>query len=218
MDRASGSGVFARDPDALLDLLELELTNELIKQEENKAVAKACIAYLNTNYPEWEEDISQDDQCSERAMLDYCKKVLSPDSYTKLTTNHVYPTRKRVHQRTAWRIEGTLREFPKFDPVNLWFDYPVHHVDKTGALQDVGTDGEQPSWRRNFKKKKTPADSKNDRKASLESAYEAAGFSGQPTVKGMAEYMGVTEKTVKNHLKEHGGFMIDNQGAIVKKG
>ena len=26
---------------------------------------------------------------------------------------------------TAWRIEGTLREFARFDPVNLWFDYPV---------------------------------------------------------------------------------------------
>lgn len=36
MDRASGSGVFARDPDALLDLIELDLTEELLKQEENK--------------------------------------------------------------------------------------------------------------------------------------------------------------------------------------
>ena len=29
MDRASGSGVFARDPDALLDLIELEPTEAL---------------------------------------------------------------------------------------------------------------------------------------------------------------------------------------------
>ncbi|WP_254259782.1 AAA family ATPase [Listeria fleischmannii] len=35
MDRASGSGVFARDPDALIDLVELELTHEAIKQQEN---------------------------------------------------------------------------------------------------------------------------------------------------------------------------------------
>ena len=27
MDRASGSGVFSRDPDALIDLIELELTD-----------------------------------------------------------------------------------------------------------------------------------------------------------------------------------------------
>ena len=37
MDRASGSGVFARDPDAMLDMIELELSEEALKQEENKA-------------------------------------------------------------------------------------------------------------------------------------------------------------------------------------
>lgn len=217
MDRASGSGVFARDPDALLDLLELEITDELYKQEENKAVCTACVEFLQTNYPDWEEDVSQDDQCSERAMLDYCKKVLSQNVYTTLTNDFVYPARQRVRQRTAWRIEGTLREFPKFNPVNLWFDYPAHYVDKIGVLKDIDTEGAQPSWRKNFKKKKSPEDIKKDRKISIETAFEAAGFSGQPSIKGISEYMGVTEKTVKNHLKEHGGFLVDNQGSVFKK-
>ena len=44
MDRASGSGVFARDPDALLDLIELEVNDDLIKQETNKA---QCDVYIN---------------------------------------------------------------------------------------------------------------------------------------------------------------------------
>jgi RecA-family ATPase len=217
MDRASGSGVFARDPDALLDLIELDLTDELLKQEENKAVCAACIAFLEKNYPKWEDDVSQDDQCSERAMLDYCKKIL-PDSYTSLTNNYIYPARQRVRQRTAWRIEGTLREFPKFSPVNLWFDYPAHYVDSIGVLKDVGADGDQPPWKRNFKKKKSPKQMIEERKTSVENAFEASGFEGQPTVKSMAEYMGVTEKTVRNHLKEHGGFAIDVQGTVFKKG
>ena len=38
MDRASGSGVFARDPDALLDLTELELTRALKKQITDRRV------------------------------------------------------------------------------------------------------------------------------------------------------------------------------------
>ena len=37
---------------------------------------------------------------------------------------------------TAWRIGGTLREFARFDPVNLWFDYPVHKLD-SGLLEDL---------------------------------------------------------------------------------
>ena len=66
MDRASGSGVFARDPDALLDLIELEPTEALMKQEENKAVCGTCKAYLDAHY-KWEDDLSQDDllqQCT----------------------------------------------------------------------------------------------------------------------------------------------------------
>ena len=216
MDRASGSGVFARDPDALLDMMELELTDELLKQEENKAVCAACVSFLEANYPAWEEDVSQDDQCSEKAMLDYCKKVLSQDLYLNLTNKFVLPARQRVRQRTAWRIEGTLREFPKFAPVNAWFDYPVHCVDKAGVLKDVGTDGEQPPWKRNLGRKKTKKDLVSERKNSIEKAYEAAGFSGDVTVQGMAEYMGITEKTVRNRLKEHGGFWVDD-GKVGKK-
>ena len=45
--------------------------------------------------------------------------------------------RKGVRNRSAWRIEGTLREFPKFPPVNLCFDYPVHVADESGALGDI---------------------------------------------------------------------------------
>ena len=46
MDRASGSGVFARDPDALIDLVELELNDDILKQEKNKAVCKVCEGWL----------------------------------------------------------------------------------------------------------------------------------------------------------------------------
>ena len=220
MDRASGSGVFARDPDALLDLIELDITDELKKQEENKAVCAACVNYLNTNYPKWEEDLSQDDQYSEKAMLDYCHSKLSADSYVDLINKHIYPARQRVGQRTAWRIDGTLREFPKFDAVNLWFDYPVHHIDSVGSLKDLEADDESPSWRRNFGKKKSSADNKRDRKKSVESTFSAVKSFDENvavTVKAMAEYTGVTEKTIKNHIKEHGGFAITNTGEVIKK-
>ena len=75
MDRASGSGVFARDPDALLDLTELEPTEALMKQEENKAICAACKAYLDAHF-EWQDDLSQDDPLSSTAMMDYCREHL----------------------------------------------------------------------------------------------------------------------------------------------
>ena len=46
MDRASGSGVFARDPDALLDLIELDISEDLRAQKRNDFTCRACIDVL----------------------------------------------------------------------------------------------------------------------------------------------------------------------------
>ena len=213
MDRASGSGVFARDPDALIDLVELELNDDILKQEKNKAVCKVCEGWLYKYDKLYHA--SQDDLCSETQMLALCREYLENDAY-ECVIEDVGKVRKEVESRSAWRIEGTLREFPKFAPVNLWFKYPVHSIDNIGVLKDIAVDDGMPTWKKNFAKKKTDAERKNERKNSLETAFEACGIDDKVTVKAMAEYMGVTEKTVRNRLKEHGGFWID-EGQVGKK-
>ena len=62
-----------RDPDALLDLIELETTDDLMKQEENKEICKAVRQWLDAHFV-WQDDLSQDDLCSSRKMLDYCRR------------------------------------------------------------------------------------------------------------------------------------------------
>lgn len=213
MDRASGSGVFARDPDALIDLVELELNDDILKQEKNKSVCKVCEGWLYKYDKLYHA--SQDDLCSETQMLALCREYLENDAY-ECVIEDVGKARKTVESRSAWRIEGTLREFPKFAPVNLWFKYPVHNIDNIGVLKDIAVDDGMPMWKKNFSKKKTDAERKNERKNSLETAFEACGIDDKVTVKAMAEYMGVTEKTVRNRLKEHGGFWID-EGQVGKK-
>lgn len=213
MDRASGSGVFARDPDALIDLVELELNDDILKQEKNKAVCKVCEGWL-FKYDKLYH-ASQDDLCSETQMLALCREYLENDAY-ECVIEDVGKARKTVESRSAWRIEGTLREFPKFAPVNLWFKYPVHNIDNIGVLKDIAVDDGMPTWKKNFAKKKTDAERKTERKNSLETAFEACGIDDKVTVKSMAEYMGVSEKTVRRRLKEHGGFWID-EGQIGKK-
>jgi hypothetical protein len=206
--------VFARDPDALLDYIELDLTDDLIKQEENKAVCKVCELWLIKHVKDWEEEVSQDDQCSEKAMLPACEKLLGPDLY-KAMLNDVYAARQAIQQRTAWRIDGTLREFPKFKPVNLWFNYPTHQVDTDGLLKDQESEGDKAPWQRAIEKRKPKEVKKKDRKIALENAFEACSIDEEVTVIALEEYMGVTKNTIKNRVKEHGGFEI-NYG-IVKK-
>ncbi|MBR5948422.1 MAG: AAA family ATPase, partial [Clostridia bacterium] len=138
MDRASGSGVFARDPDALLDMIELEVTDAITLQEENKATCSAIAAFLDKTAAGWREDAGQDDLLSSAAMERIAKDKLREAEQPALRAA-VDAAKVVVKRRTAWRIEGTLREFPRFAPVNLWFDFPVHHIDR-GGLQDLKMD------------------------------------------------------------------------------
>ena len=212
MDRASGSGVFARDPDALLDLIELETTDDLMKQQEDRAVCNACMAWLNAHFEDWEDDISQDDMLSPVRMLEFARKRAKDGLLDKM----VEEARKKARERTAWRIEGTLREFPKFKPVNLWFDYPVHQIDKVGVLEDIQPDTEIPPWKKGAdRNKKNAKERKNDRKKALEEAVENGNFGDEPSVNDVAEYMGVSDRTVRDRIKEHGGYVIED--GIVKK-
>lgn len=216
MDRASGSGVFARDPDALLDLIELETTDALMKQEENKAICQVCIDWLN-HYAGLIDGVSQDDMCSSVQMLDYCREKLKSLDFKALNVE-VQKAVDRVKTMTAWRIEGTLREFPKFQPVNLWFDYPIHRGDESGALKDIQPEDERPAWQKgSVNNKKSAQSRKEDRKRALQEAVEGCNFGEIPTVKDVAEYLGISERTVRDRIKEHGGYTIKD-GEVHKKG
>ena len=137
MDRASGSGVFARDPDAQLDMIQLELTDDL--------------------------------------------------------KNYV-----RDGNATAWRLESSLREFANIQPVNFWFEYPIHRVDNSGALEAAYAEGSPMANLSKSKKYTTP----DERKASIDSAFDACSIETPVTLKALAEYMGVSERCVRDRIKE----------------
>lgn len=211
MDRASGSGVFARDPDALLDLIELDTTEALMKQEENKAVCEACRIYLDSHF-KWQEDLSQDDLLNSNVMLNYCENKLDRWQF-KALQEQVEAARGRVRNLSAWRIEGTLREFPKFDPVNLWFSYPIHKVDEVGSLKDIQPEEEKPAWQR---RQKTPEERKQEKEDSLMEAFEASDLEGNGAVKlsDLVDYMGVTLNTVKKYVDRSTNLKRENGMAV----
>lgn len=217
MDRASGSGVFARDPDALLDLIELELTDDSYKYMRNNAACQCCVDYLNAHNESLLDELGQDDILSQSFMIDFCKSKLGSKYYQELD-KLINDARERVTTISAWRIEGTLREFPKFRPVNLYFDYPIHKVDETGVLNDIDPDDVKGNtWKKNFtKNRKTPEEKKAERMAAVDIAYDASNIDDKVTLKAMSEYMGVSEKTVRNRIKENGKYWID-EGVVGKK-
>ena len=120
---------------------------------------------------------------------------------------------------TGWRIEGTLREFPKFPALNVWFRYPVHMVDDSGVLADIQPDSDTP-WKRNLaksgKRAGTQKDRRGARREALETAYGYCDMGDDVTLEALAEYMGVSVKTVRNHVKECGDFYVEN-GRVLQK-
>ena len=213
MDRASGSGVFARDPDALLDLIELPVSEDLRKQEVNNAVCRVCTEALRKAGKL--EEASQDDLCSEKAALAACEEILGDGFIPGFL--RAQEARKAAETMTAWRVEGTLREFPKFPPVNTWFDYPIHRTDESGMLSDVDPEESAPPWQRASERRKASAKRERRSKArELEEAIGACNFGEPPTKKQLAEYLGVTERSVGDRLKSHGGYMVDkNNGNVI---
>lgn len=209
MDRASGSGVFARDPDAMLDMTELTITDAIREQLHNKAACRVIKAMLDKRGHA--DAYGPDDALSKSRMLTIAKEKLGLADLRAIDAE-VAAAQKKADSMTAWRIEGTLREFASFAPVNLWFDYPVHKLDG-GLLEDLqpdsdfrtlGAKGASRRWGDKAKQSK-------DRKAELDTAFEACMMDGEVTVYSLGEYMDLKPRTVKNRLKEDGRFWIDGE-------
>ena len=221
MDRASGSGVFARDPDAMLDLVELELTPEIVEQQANAAAARACLQWIKKNEPTLRDKLSQDDTCS-AASLERIIRDNVPIWIYDVAREEAQQARSAAAGFTGWRIEGTLREFPKFPPVNLWFRYPVHQLDDGQILGDLDVDGSQPNWKKANRNRKKSSDEYRRSKAQEYSEAIANCCAGEaPTVNDLIQYFAGNGKeakadTVRKDLKKFGFCINRNDGKIYK--
>ncbi len=208
MDRASGSGVFARDPDALLDLIELELDENMTVRQENRAVCRACLRALRGR------EVAAEDRYNSEKLLRMCGEDLGLAEKLELD-RAVDEARRAAKILTAWRVEGTLREYPKFQPVNLWFEYPVHRVDGDGILQDIDPEEDKPwTGRKGAGKKKSKRDEWNE---TLNNAFEALkDANGVVRMRDIVEYCDSTSNTIKKYIDNSGFLQRDANGQITR--
>jgi hypothetical protein len=155
MDRASGSGVFARDADAQVDMIQLNLVEVPMNKESDES---------------------------------------SP---------------------TAWRLESSLREFPSFIPVNIWFDYPIHRVENTGRLDKNYVDGDP---RANLTKSYKRTQTTESRKEEFDKAFDVnKKKDGTCHASTISEYLGIAERTVRDRVKEFSEEYQTKKGIISRK-
>ena len=204
MDRASGSGVFARDPDALLDMIELDMNKEVKEHFINEARVEAMHAVLDKYVPKWRTYIYQTKKTDDHdfeAMNDYCAEMLGFEQMNELQ----YLTELKVDEAkhiTALQISGTLREFATFDPINCFFKYPIHFLDNGNLLKGCRPEGSKKKSK--FEKMNETNKKKQDENIELFlNAFEQLNHDGQVTVKELAEsglMMGKTHSSIAHAI------------------
>ena len=207
MDRASGSGVFARDPDALLDMTELVPTDAIRTQLHHKAACREIRALLDKRG--FADVYGPDDTLSKSRMLALAKEHLGLADLRGLDAR-IAAAEKHADGMTAWRIEGTLREFARLDPVDLWFDYPIHKPDG-GLLQDLKPENDARAFASQMAEKRWGNREKlaKSKASELSNAFEACMMDGKVTIYAMSEYLGLKPDTVRRRLKADGGYWLD---------
>lgn len=215
MDRASGSGVFARDPDAILDLIELEVTESIKNQQADDAACKVYERWFREKKPDYLNSfISRDDLLMVGKMDTHTQQALK--EHKQQIDIETIEAGERAKKKSAWRIECTLREFEKPSAVNMWFDYPVHKIDDSGVLSMIEPESEKSPWQKAVKGKESNSKSrKEERLEALEEGFEASEEDGKADIAEVAESIGKSERTVRSYVKQHSKFTIQN-GYIVK--
>lgn len=195
-DRASGSGVFARDPDALLDLIELELSDNARKALSDAWATSTLQEELDKAWPEWRHIVPQDDQLVLQKLKEHaCSKMQIED-----VEFAVQNAETAAENATLWRIDGILREFPPFHPVRVWFRWPVHELDTTGIAEDALADGEKPS---RDMRQRNAADRRTLMLDEIMRAYEELAKDGATvTTKDMAETLGLKPNTIARRINQ----------------
>ena len=217
-DRASGSGVFARDPDAMLDIIELELTDSIRQTAENRAECAVYADYIRRFHPkDYDDIVSLDDAQSPTRMRDIASEQLAPAT-VKHAKQDIEKQKQNVSKLSAWRIDATLREFPKPPPLNLWFDYPIHRVDTDGVLTDAESNSSEAPWKKAQEGRKKQAQKQRESGAErFLRAYDALSIDDYiPTVKDVATYLQANDRTVRDWMKNAGYKVDKSRGVIVQ--
>ena len=213
IDRSSGSGVFARDPDAILDLIELPLTTDRQLLLEHQAECRTYIERIKQFNPSYNE-VSQDDELSAKQMGHHLMAAIQDQNTLAFIESLRVKAVEAAKQATAWRIEGTLREFPKLKPVNAWFKYPIHELDE--SLADINLEEDpKEAWKKGTKKANKNRGEKSNQE--LEEAFNILSENNEPVEAiALADYLDISRSAIYKRVKKHEKFIVAD-GQVTKK-
>lgn len=205
-DRGSGSGVFARDPDALLDLTPLVIDDDRRQAIRDIFTCNGVIRLMRQYQVDYLADLTEDDLVTPKILLPYARR--------KMGDNKVDAVIKSMDEMgskaTGWRMEGILREFPEFSKRNLFFYYPLHIADQWDLLTDALVEGQIPTRK---KQKSEPQREKPGKQQEIMMAYDTLSYPDKEvTVRDLADKLGVRPETVLKYPRRFPSLPITIEG------
>ncbi len=114
----------------------------------------------------------------------------------------------------AYQVECVAREFPKPKSRKVFFKYPLHIVDTSGQLDKFYPKGDIHNAQKASPNYSTP----DSRKENLDTAFNVLNMDGKGvSVKELADYLGKSERTIREYVKEFKNHYENKQGIITLK-
>lgn len=217
MDRSSGSGVFARDPDAILTATALPVDDDLraahVTNEECLLLAGE-IAKYNPDYQVPDKDYN-DLQMMNHHLMSAFADLKDGQQILQQVQQKREAVITQASQHTAWRMEGTLREFPSFKPISYWFKYPLYEVDPLLDNVEIEAPEDKQAW-----KKRMQESNQKKKEQSVNELEETFNIlddqnTGSIPVVQIANYLEKSTQAIYMRVKRNPNFEIQD-GMVTK--
>ena len=165
MDRYSGSGVFARDADAIVDLSSINTeTGDTIARVTAHRQCEALNQFGKDNLRNWATfDSDNPGEIGNHMRKHYGVTYETIDAILEDVAN------KPVK---AFQIAGTVRHYADFNPFKVLYEYPLHVLDGEGLLAKSHVFGSDKDYQQrgadsSKEKRDNARDDRNDKLISL---------------------------------------------------
>lgn len=212
-DRSSGSGVFARDPDAIIDLLPLNVdTAEPVLKDTllTEIISKGADKIFFDG--DWRDEVSLDAQATPRTFLESLQRIFGPNEIADIIAS--VKEFSSNFSASGWNVSYTVRDFKTPHDHRLWFMYPIHTDIHSDLLRDCVAEGENPKTF--FSKGRKAIKQKIDKREECKSAI-ALDPTQFKTVKDIVERFEVSDDSVRRWGKYCGYKVVNNEIKICGK-
>ena len=191
--------MFARDPDAMIDLLPLDAESARAVLQQRMECDAMIAAILSCPDGQAALDlISQDDKIVPNKLEGVLLELWGEERLDGIRKAREAAA-KECESITGWRASFTLREFATHKPQNFWFAYPRHLTDDENYLIDAVPEGEVlPRSLRERKKEKKPP--KQDKLTAFKQIVECNPMQVWTVHKAMEQF-GVSKQAVSKWCK-----------------